>query len=66
LGAVLLALTPLIAPLVAPEQALAVRVAGLAALVGTGLVIYASLIVMTGVLDRGQLGRFFRRGAKTP
>ncbi len=66
LGAVLLALMPFVAPFIAPGQGLFVRVAALAVLVGAGLVVYASLIVMTGVLDRGQLGRFFRRGVKTP
>ncbi len=62
LGAAVMVLMPVLAPYLTSGQSLAVRAAALFALVGAGLAVYATLIVTTGVLDRRQLGRFFRRG----
>ena len=61
MGALLLVLVPVAGPLTSAGNPLTVRLAALAAIVGAGMVTYASIVLMTGVLDRAQLGRFFRR-----
>lgn len=61
MGALLVALVPVVAPYTGPATPLALRATALAVLVGAGALLYAAIVLGTGVLDRGQLARFFRR-----
>jgi putative peptidoglycan lipid II flippase len=62
MGAVLWQLSAALAPWFEPAQGFSMRVAGLAVLVGAGLLTYALAVLALGVFDRTQLRRFLRRG----
>ena len=51
----------LLAPYLASEARLMVKIGALTAVVGTGVVVFAALIITTGVLSLTQLKRFTRR-----
>ena len=63
MGALVLAMLGPLVPYMAAGQPLATRVLALAALVGTGALAFAALIVGTGVLGLDQIRRFLRRRA---
>ena len=49
------------APYLQPERGFLVEASALAGLVALGLVVFAAVILLTGVMSRDQLGRFLRR-----
>ena len=63
MGAVLIAVLPVLEPHFASSQKLAHRGSALAVLVVAGLAAYGVMILATGVLKIGQLRRFIRRAA---
>ncbi|PPD25978.1 MAG: murein biosynthesis integral membrane protein MurJ [Hyphomicrobium sp.] len=65
MGAALLLLSPLASGFVEPRQGFVVQILALGLLLGVCFAVYAGLIFATGVLDKAQLARFFRRRPAT-
>jgi putative peptidoglycan lipid II flippase len=61
MAAVLIAFARVLAPYLQPERGFWVELTALGALVATGMLVYAVIILATGVMTASQLGRFTRR-----
>lgn len=61
MGATLLGLLPWLGPYLETSRGAAIQAAGLAALIAAGSVVFGVLVLATGVMSLGQLGRLFRR-----
>jgi putative peptidoglycan lipid II flippase len=62
MGIVLWVMSQALEPQLGPSASFAARIFALGALVATGLVVYAALVLLTGALRVRQFGRFLRRG----